>query len=192
MYTANRFRGLATGAGFFTGFGTLWIALALSGLDLWKIDRVILVASVAAVLAFGCSYLFRLARHWPTIPKNRPQERAFLRVNLAQWVVIGILPPIFGHFHLEAYICSVITVVVGIHFIPLAKIFAWPPHLVTGAVLSLWAGLSVLVLPMETMQGVTALGTGVILWASAVYSLTKGILAARRFASADPTSAQPA
>ena len=192
MNTANRFRGVATGAGFFTGFGTLWIALALYALDLWTRDRAVAVGAGAAVLAFGCSYLARLAKHWPTVEKNAAQARTFLRVNLAQWAAIGILSPAFGHYHLDGYICSAITAVVGIHFFPLAKLFRWLAHTVTGAVLTLWAGLSVLIVPIKDMQGVTALGTGAILWISALYSLTVGILAASRFAGIGQGSTQPA
>ena len=180
MHTANDFRGRAIGAAFFAGFGALWLALSLYVRGLWTTDRAILIATGAALLLAACRYLSEQAKLWTNIPEDPARNRAFHRINIAQWVVIGILSPAFSHYHLDAYICSAITAVVGIHLFPLAKLFRRPQHRINGIVLTLWASFTVLAVPIDQMQGVTALGTGTILWTSAAISLATGILSAKR------------
>jgi hypothetical protein len=51
-------------------------------------------------------------------------------------------------------------------------------------VLVAWASVSVLLVPAEHLQGVTALGTGLILWMSAVITLALAGVAIRRSAPA--------
>jgi hypothetical protein len=67
---------------------------------------------------------------------------------------------------------------------PLAKLFRYPMHYVTGAALVAWASASVLLIPAEQLQGVTALGTGILLWVSAAITLAMAAVAVRRKASA--------
>jgi hypothetical protein len=55
--------------------------------------------------------------------------------------------------------------------IPLARLFRYPLHHATGAVLVVWSAASALVAPAEQLQGVCAMGTGLILWASAAVTL---------------------
>jgi hypothetical protein len=47
-------------------------------------------------------------------------------------------------------------------------------------VLVLWASASVLFVPVDRLQGVSALGTGIVLWLSAAITLTLAIAMARR------------
>jgi hypothetical protein len=81
---------------------------------------------------------------------------------------------------MDSYVLSAITAIVGIHFFPLAKLFRYPLHNLTGAVLVVWASATVLLIPTDHLQGVTALGTGILLWASAAITLTLAIAAAQR------------
>jgi len=93
-----------------------------------------------------------------------------------------------GRLHFDAYIPSAITLIVGLHMFPLAKLFHYAQHYVTGTVLVGWALASAVFVPVNEMQGTAALGTGIILWASAVVSLATGLKAAAGVAPGQATA----
>jgi hypothetical protein len=71
-----------------------------------------------------------------------------------------------------------IMLIVGFHFFPLAKLFSYRAHLVTGALLIALA----LIYPFAgsgPMDPIGCIGAGLILWGSATYGLTGAISAAR-------------
>jgi hypothetical protein len=114
------------------------------------------------------------------LPEDPARGRSFGRINVLQWIAVAIVAFSFAKLHMDAYVMSAITAIVGIHFFPLAKLFRYPMHNVTGAVLVLWASASVLFVPVDRLQGISALGTGIVLWLSAAITLTLAIAMARR------------
>jgi hypothetical protein len=180
IYKANALRGQAIGAAFFTGFGALWIGLSLYVRQLWTTTTACLLLAGFAVLASACLWLYRQARLWPSRPEDPAISRAFNRVNSAQWIAIFIVGFSFARLHINVYVISAITAIVGVHLFPLARLFRRKLHLASGIALVLWASATVLVVPIENLQGITAFGTGTILWLSAAISLSTGIFAARR------------
>lgn len=169
--TSNQLKGRATGALFFTGFGTIWLTLALYLRQSLNIAAMVAISVGLMILLSGIAWLFSLAGRFPGIPSDPATSRAFNRVNAIQWIAVALVSFLFGHFHLDAYVVSAITAIVGIHLFPLAKLFRYPMHYVTGGLLVLWATVSVLTLPLDQMQGLTAIGTGAILWLSAAISI---------------------
>jgi hypothetical protein len=105
--------------------------------------------------------------------------RAFKWINIIQWVAVAVVAFTFAHFGMDAYVVSAITAIVGLHMFPLARLFRYPPHYVTGAALVGWAAASVLLFSKDEMQGSTALGTGLILWLSALVTLALAVRAVR-------------
>jgi hypothetical protein len=175
MTTANQLSGRATGSIFFSGFGALWIALALYIKQTLTVDLAIGIgAGLAALLLTSC-WLLRQAKHFPKLPENKYVSREFNRINAMQWIAIAIVGFTFARLHIDAYVLSAITAIVGIHLFPLAKLFRYPLHNVTGAALVVWASVSVLLVPADHLQGVTAIGTGIILWLSASVTLALAI-----------------
>ena len=79
---------------------------------------------------------------------------------------------------------SAITAIVGLHMFPLARLFRYPLHNLTGGLLVAWAAVSVALVPVAEMQGTTALGTGMILWASAALTLAIALRASQQPAAA--------
>jgi hypothetical protein len=179
MITANEFRGKAIGATFFTGFGAIWLGLSLYVRELLSTSTITLLVVGTLSLLLGCLWTYRQADLWPEVAEDPAMGRTFGRVNAAQWIAGAVVAFSFSRLHLDAYIPSAITAIVGIHLFPLAKLFRRKLHLVTGVVMVLWASVTVLAVPVEQLQGITALGTGIILWASAAISLSTGIAAAR-------------
>jgi uncharacterized membrane protein YccF (DUF307 family) len=185
--TANQLSGRATGSLFFTGFGMLWLTL---GLYLRQIVSTVFLTGISAglaILLLAAFWLLRQARRYPKMPEDTARNRTFHRINAIQWAAVIVVSIAFARLHMDAYVLSAITAIVGIHLFPLAKLFRYPMHYVTGAALVAWASASVLLVPAEHLQGVTALGTGILLWISAVITLTLAAVAIRRNSSA-PTA----
>ena len=178
--TANQLSGRATGALFFAGFGALWLLLAsyLRG-QLHAATLAGLLLGLAT-LTLGALTLLRLARRWPRVADDPAMSRTFNRVNAAQWIAVFVVAFALNRFHLDAYTPSAVTILVGLHFFPLARLFHYGPHYVTGAALTAWGVASAAWVPVDHLQGTTALGTGAMLWISATVTLLLALIAARR------------
>lgn len=178
--TANQLAGRAIGGLFFAGFGALWLYLFLYAKELVSFRSVIILLLGFALLLTTAIALFRESKRWPRFPGDPRQGKVFGWVNAIQWVAVFAVAFSFARLHIEAYMMSAITAIVGMHMFPLARLFRYPSHYLTGAVLTAWAGASALLLPIDQMQSLTALGTGIILWLNAAITMTIAILQARQ------------
>jgi hypothetical protein len=169
--TANQLSGRAIGSIFFAVFGALWITIALYVKQVLTVDFAIGIAAVFAALLLSAMWLLRQAKLFPKLPENPAVSREFNRINAIQWAAVAIVGFSFARLHIDAYVLSAITAIVGIHLFPLAKLFRYPLHNVTGAALVVWASASVLLFSADSLQGATAVGTGMILWISAATTL---------------------
>jgi hypothetical protein len=185
--TANQLSGRAIGAMFFAGFGSGWMFLSLTALQKISAGSATAVGLVTLALLAASGYLASQAKRWPRMREDPKMGRVFRIINLVQWTAVAAVAFGFARFHIDAYVMSAITAIVGLHMFPLARLFKYTPHYVTGAVLVAWSAVSIFAAPIDHLQGVTALGTGTILWLSAAVSLTVGLQAARK-ASAAQTS----
>jgi hypothetical protein len=177
MAGQSALRGRATGVVFFAVFGALWLVFGLAA-------RQWLSAMTAGAVAIGLGLLIAdaliLYRRVAALPAStvEPEEqrrigRTFGRVNAVQWTAIIVIAVVLGRMHLDAYTPAAVTVVVGLHFFPLARIFRSPQHHLTGAVLVAWGVLCAVLVPREVLQSTTAFGTGAVLWASAGVTLAR-------------------
>lgn len=173
--TANQIGGRAVGAMFFTGFGALWLLLALYARQQFDAASIAAVALIAIALAAAALYLRTQARRFPQMPEDPAVGRVFGRVNAVQWIAIAVVAFAFPKLHWDAYLMSAITLIVGVHLFPLARLFHYPLHYVTGGVLVAWAALSAAIAPAGALQSTTALGTGTVLWLSAAATLVAAL-----------------
>ncbi|MGC9293092.1 MAG: hypothetical protein ACP5EP_10290 [Acidobacteriaceae bacterium] len=164
--------GDAIGTIFLSLFGLAWILLALASLGQLHAYLVVLLSCfVAILLASSISVLRRthlLVREQKKSPHGKHINRMFGLVNVIQWTVIFLAVDLLGHFHLGHWIVPTIIMIVGIHFLPLAYLFQARLHYVTGCALVLWAVAAPLLVPSYAMEAIAALGTGAILWLTAV------------------------
>jgi hypothetical protein len=177
---ANQLSGRAIGSMFFAGFGTGWLFMALAAkqwIGFATVSGVMLGMSILFLTAF---YLLRQSRRWPRVPDDPGRGRAFGWINAIQWTAVFIVAFSFAKLHIDAYVISAITAIIGLHMFPLARLFRYPLHYATGAVLVAWAAASAILAPVEQMQGTAALGTGIILWLSAAVTLAVAVHAARQ------------
>ena len=182
-------RSRATGVLVISGFGALWFLLGLAASQtLSAATGALLLCGLLALLVLAVT----LSRRAAALPRSeaareraRHVGRVFGRVNAVQWIAIIATAVILGRLHLDAYTPAAVTLIVGVHFFPLGRLFRNPQHHVTGAFLVAWALVCLALVPRETLQSTTAFGTGAILWVSAVVTLIRGFrLLSRRHASA--------
>lgn len=168
----------AMGALFFSFFGTAW--LLLWSQRAWQgpllLDAVIAVLGLA--LSFHCLRLYRANKAGldalADTAASRRTRRLFSIINAAQWLLILVGGNVLANVGLAAWVLPAAVAIIGLHFLPLARLFAYPPHYVTGAALVLVA----LVLPLSTHAPDTPavpLGAGLVLWASALWSVSYGV-----------------
>ena len=180
MQTANQLCGRAIGAFFFAGFGALWLFLSLYARQLLNVETISSVLLGLGLLLGAAVALLREAKRWPRIPDDPARGRAFAWINAIQWIAVSAVAFSFAKLHIDAYVLSAITAIVGLHMFPLARLFRYPLHHATGALLVAWAAASALIVPAEQLQGVAAFGTGLTLWLSAAVTLVVAMQAARQ------------
>jgi len=169
--TADWVRGTAIGAMIATGFGMGWLFWSLAEMHRAGAGSAIGVELGAVALLAPAIYIARQAKRWPRMARDPAMMRGFAWINAFQWT--AILAALLGlsRLHLYAYDASAITAIVGLHYLPLARLFRFPMHYATGAVLVCWSGISILLFSQNAVLSAAAMGTGVILWASAVAML---------------------
>ena len=170
-------RGRATGVLFLSGFGALWFLLGLAASQRLSLPTACALAAGLVALVAGTVLLRRRSAALPASrldpEEQRQAGRTFGRVNAAQWAAIVLIAVVLGRLHLDAYTPAAVTVVVGLHFFPLARLFRSPQHHVTGAALVLWGAVCLLLVPRDVLQSTTAFGTGAILWTAAAVTLAR-------------------
>jgi hypothetical protein len=167
----------AIGAIIFTLFGSLWLEawVWLSQRGQWW--RYVAVAAVGAAMLGAALRLYRRYRVAQSgavaTDADKRRDRLFNLINAGQWVVIFIGATLLNHTGLVAWDVPFIILVIGAHFLPLARLFKRPTHYVTGAAMVLFA-LTYPFLTGGPQSPVGPLGAGLILWASALWALRAG------------------
>jgi hypothetical protein len=175
--------GRAIGAMFFSIFGGAWLGVwslrALPG------NMLVPAAVIALSLAIFWQAISRFRRYRTALaaeqdtPRRRRISRLFNIINAGQWVLIVVGVNVLANIGLAAWSVPFAILIIGLHFLPLAHLFANPPHYITGALLILLAIAYPLLMPGGPNDPVGCLGAGLILWSSAIYAVTaKGRLAA--------------
>jgi hypothetical protein len=182
--TSNQLKGRAIGALFFTGFGTIWLTLALYLRQSMNTIAMVVISVGLMVLLSAVFWLLSLAARFPKVEEDPARRKAFNRINAVQWIAIAIVAFSFGRLHIDAYVLSAITAIVGIHMFPLARLFRYPMHYLSGGLLTAWGGASAAIFPVDSLQSSTAIGTGAILWFSAATTLALALRLAHKPGSA--------
>lgn len=180
--TTEAISGRATGALFFSGFGCLWLCTGLAAMHRLNLISGLFVAILLIGLVGPAILLLK------RIPKAGQVSRAgdeqisktFNRVNMIQWVGVAAAVLLLNIVHKPEFIVPAIAIIVGLHLFPLAKLFQYPAHYVTGTLLVVWSVGVVLLFSKEKIASIGALGTAAILLLSAAYTLTTATLAARQ------------
>ena len=186
--TENWVRGTAIGVMIAAGFGSGWLFWSLAAMQRVTAATAIGVELGMLALVAPAVYVVRNAKRWPRVPGDPGMGRRFAVINVLQWAAIVAVMFGLSRLHIDAYGAAAVTAIVGLHYLPLARLFHFPMHYVTGAVLVAWSAASVLLFGQDAVQAAAALGTGLILWTSAVAML---VLVMRRMAAGTAATSEP-
>jgi hypothetical protein len=92
------------------------------------------------------------------------RRRRFRIVLAFEWVPIFLATLVLGRMRHPELILPAIAVIVGLHFIPLAKLFDFPLYYWTGAAMVLIAVASFAIGNPALRLAITCLGCGLSLW----------------------------
>jgi hypothetical protein len=133
------------------------------------------IVAVTLLLFFAALRKFRENQAAHAAESNSPEskraERIFNVVNSIQWSLVFVASVVLIILRHPEWIISVIILIVGIHFFPLAVAFKVPRHYATGAAMTLLAVIYPFIASGGPKSPVGCLGAGIILWVSAVAAL---------------------
>ncbi|MGH8444014.1 MAG: hypothetical protein ACREVL_02050 [Solimonas sp.] len=165
----------AIGAMFFAAFGTAWLLLgAFRGLARWSLAVLPIAIAGAVLLSFAYKRYARYRRSMEVLegtPEKRRIGRLFNFINAAQWVAIFIVANVLANIGLADWGIPAAIIIIGLHFLPLARLFENPGHYVTGAALVLIGAAYALLKPIDPVDALGCAGAGLVLWASALRAL---------------------
>jgi hypothetical protein len=131
-----------------------------------------------ALFLFACSIYFirkgRLLRKKCTavIDSARQTVRKwFLFIVLMEALAIALVSILANRLHRADLATNWCAMIVGLHFLPLARIFRAPHLIVRGILITVWCVLCWAFFRSNALVISTSLGTGILLWGSCVTSL---------------------
>jgi hypothetical protein len=175
-----RMRGRAVGAIVCAGFGAYALCWwTEDAIEAERRPRFGAIAVIAAILVVWAIANLVTLSHEPKVVLDKRLAR-FYRIGYAlivaiEGAAISVGGPILGHFHRPELFGQWIGAVVGIHFLPLGKLFKIPLYYLTGAAISLAAFGSLLISSSALSSAVCAGGTGAALWITAVVILSENL-----------------
>lgn len=172
--SAEQLAGRATGALFFALFGGAWLSFGLAATERLTAITGGGVGVGALALLLTSAWVLHRAKQLPTPPpspeaaaRRQRAGRLFNWINAAQWSAIFLLSWLLNRLGYGQVVVPMTVAVVGLHFLPLAHLFRYPGHYLTGAALLAWALGCLLLGRQPALQAQAALGAGIILWTSA-------------------------
>jgi hypothetical protein len=181
--------GLGRGALISAMFGAGWLGWGLGNAKAFN-GFVAPTFGFTALFLFACSiYFIRKVR---LLRKQCPAAGAstrnstlkwFLFVALIEVLAIALVAILADRLHRTELATDWCAMIVGLHFLPLAKIFRAPQLGVLGVLMILWCVLSWALFQSSAIAISASLGTGILLWGSCAISL----LRARRIAQSTST-----
>ena len=167
----------AIGAMFFSAFGGAWLALGLLGAYGLRLAVLLLIVAgtIALFVASFRQFQQNRAAHAAAAdtPASKREGRVFNLVNAVQWTLVFIVASGLARFGHKEWIIPAIIFIVGLHFLPLAVAFKVPRYYATGVAMILLAVIYPFVTKVGPASPIGCLGSGIILWASAVAALVR-------------------
>jgi hypothetical protein len=162
---------------FFALFGAVWLAggywLTHRGRP-WVYGLIGVLGT--ALLAAAVRIIRRQRASGPALPASPQQRRVnrrFQVINAAQWVLVVVGVNVLNNLGLLRWGIPFAILIVGLHFLPLARLFQNSAHYLVGAALVLLA-LSYPLVTNNPESPVGPFGAGLLLWASALWALRPG------------------
>ena len=158
-------RYLAIGALIYAVVSTLWIAIAYFVGDLTN-GFVVGTAVFLIILLIGAAiFTLRQTTNSPTVQDNAAElGKWFGIIFSAEGIAIGVGSGILAGFEQTIWIVPWVALVVGLHFLPLARLLKLPFDTILGIAIVLFVGVTVLLVDQTNWVNWIAVGTAVFLW----------------------------
>ena len=192
MLTANQLKGQAIGVEFMSFFGGVWMFFGMMVRGVLDTTKGALVAAGIVALVVGAEWVKRQARRYPRVADDPAVGRAFGWINAAQWAAGFALYFLLAYLHKTDYFLPGLTAIVGLHFLPLAKLFKAPANYAVGILMVAWSAVSIAFVPLEHLPSTAAFGTALILWQTAATTLAVSVAQARQPVSQSAPADSPA
>lgn len=184
-YEAEAVVGAGRGALVVALFGAGWlgwglgVANAFTGVvpPAFGLIELVLVACSVYTIVNGR----KLRKQYPPIPEavRRATRRSFLIVVVLEGVAIGAGFLIAWRLNRPDLGADWAAMIVGLHFLPLAKIFRAPQLGVIGILTALWCALCWILFRSNALVISATIGTGILLWIASISALFRARRAAQ-------------
>ncbi len=98
-------------------------------------------------------------------------RRQFRAINALQWIVAAVAVVVLHRLGLAVWTVPALMLIVGLHSLPLARVFHYRPHGLTGAVLIATALVYPLVSPAGPAAPSGSAVAGTTLWLAGLWAL---------------------
>ena len=182
--------GQTQGAMVLVGAGLGWVMFGLSALGALPLGLFLAVLAVPALLLLGALAVRRSVPGVPDAEWSPEMSRVFRQAVAGEGVGILAILVVTLPLRRPEWILPLVALAVGLHFLPLARVFQRPLYYLTGAALCLLCLVTFAVPPhlgVPHLQGwrlVAGLGAGVVLWVSALMMLIQSWIGLRSFSQA--------
>ncbi len=188
-------RGLASAGFFMAFFGAAWWGWGVGGIQgvfLGETVTYFLILALATIILLSGGILqLRAASRLPRDTSSPGETRGEAEGKRYGWifglvfgleiVIIALGSILLNVFHHPEFLLPFVSIVVGVHFFPLAKLFNVRLYYVTGALLVLVGVIVMLAVPVQTMVGnlhawdaLVGSLCAVILWLTGIYAELRG------------------
>ena len=172
-----------------SGFAALWMVSGVNILRRLNWSTALLIALLTGALCWGAARELHASQiAAPVMPhtgtqsgshvQNQPPpgwtpatRRDFQWVLALEWVPIVVVAIVFARMRRRHLILPAIAIIVGLHFLPLAKLFGAPLYYFTGSALVLATLAAFSVSDITRRQGIICFASGLILWTTSAILL---------------------
>jgi hypothetical protein len=99
------------------------------------------------------------------LEQGKKDGRMFAAVNIVQGIAIFIAVQVWYNLQRPEYLAPTIGIIVGLHFLALARLMRMPAHFIPGALMILLAVVVMVAVPSRQYWGVAVgFGNALILW----------------------------
>jgi len=166
-------------------FGMGWLGSGL-GIAHAFTPAAIVLFDVCGALLLGFSVYFirkgrSLRRDYPASSGARLERinKQFVVVVILEFAAIAIVSTTAYVFHRPDLAPVLAAIVVGLHFLPLGKIFQQPRYYFWGIAIALWCSVCAILFRSNTLIAWSNIGTGILLWANCAHGLLRARSIAR-------------
>jgi hypothetical protein len=174
--TAAHVRGIAAGAFILSAFGGFWVLVPLLqwvGRPVWAVGAAAVALAILEVLAAARFFSARQLPKGDAVAAARGKRIGmwFGIIFTLEGALIGLGAVLLSRNGLGVWIPSMAALVVGLHFLPLARLFGVPLYFWTGAGAVAVVVFTAFLPEASTRLLLLGLGMGAVLWASAAGAL---------------------